>query len=120
MQQWENRKCELCCHQSGYVDVIALTVHARFVHVCCGHSYTHVDVHSSIFADVPNPAVSSSLLWEVHEWKENGISEQDILSRLRCRTVPPGHVYTTWKPGMYYAHVHCIVIHVLSYDHRKD
>lgn len=26
---------------------------------------------------------------------------KDIIQRLRPRTVPPGHVYHTWSPGMY-------------------
>lgn len=66
-----------------------------------------------LVAEIPNPAVSSSLLQEIQQMKVNGLTEQDIFSRLRSRTVPAGYAYTTWKPGMVtmsvlHAHVHIL------------
>ena len=54
----------------------------------------------SVIAEDPSPAVPVSLLEEIWRWKEEGATYRDCLSsRLRCRTVPPGYTYTTWKPG---------------------
>ena len=55
-------------------------------------------------AERPNPAVSSSLLQEIWNWKQKGVSMTDIVSRLRTRTVPSGYPYHTWKPGKYSIH----------------
>lgn len=77
-----------------------MCVHTLYVYSYTLFIYT-VGVGGNIVAGVPNPAVSSNLLWEIHELQENGITQQGILNRLRCQTVPPGFICTTWKPGMY-------------------
>ena len=65
----------------------------------------HVSVFSAglhdgcIVAEVSNPAVSDSILEEIMQWKERGAGENEIYHNLRCRTVPPGYPYHTWKPG---------------------
>ena len=89
----------------------------------CTHEFTctctavcvpyYVGVGDGLVAEIPNPAVSSSLLQEIQQMKVNGLTEQDIFSRLRSRTVPAGYAYTTWKPGMVtmsvlHAHVHIL------------
>lgn len=49
----------------------------------------------SIGSKHPNPAVPLSLLTEILEWREGGISMDDIVDRLRPRTVPSGYPYCT-------------------------
>ena len=48
--------------------------------------------------DVPNPTVSTALLTEILQWKDEGCKEAGIVERLR-RTVPNGYEYLTWQPG---------------------
>ena len=56
--------------------------------------------NGSVTAEFPDPAVSTSLLLQILQWKEEGATEEDIHCRLRCHTVPDGYSYTTWKPGV--------------------
>ena len=56
--------------------------------------------NGSVTAELPDPAVSTSLLLQILQWKEEGATEGDIHCRLRCHTVPDGYSYTTWKPGV--------------------
>ena len=85
------------------------TTHTHIhVHV---HVYTmYVGVGDGLVAEVPNPAVSSTLMLEIQQLKVDGLSEQDIFSRLRSRTVPAGYAFTTWKPGM----ITMSVVHVCT------
>ncbi|XP_064390678.1 uncharacterized protein LOC135338466 [Halichondria panicea] len=53
----------------------------------------------SIQAVRKNPAVSASLLKEIHSWKRSGASLDDIVDRLRSRCVPPEYVPKPWMPG---------------------
>lgn len=65
-------------------------------------SYTFMCIGNedgSIGSKHPNPAVPLSLLTEILEWREGGISMDDIVDRLRPRTVPSGYPYCTWKAG---------------------
>ena len=59
--------------------------------------------NENTIAEVPNPAVSSQLLKEIQSWKDEGASIDDVITRLRMRTVPPGYVGTihNWCDGMY-------------------
>ncbi len=53
-----------------------------------------------IVAEKPNSVVPPSLLCEVLLWRSvQSLSWDDILSRLRPRTVPSGYVYHAWKEG---------------------
>ena len=63
----------------------------------------HAGVGDEIVADVPNPAVSSSLLQEILQWKVNGVTERDFLSSSLpyCTTRICIHYLETW-------YVHCI------------
>ena len=55
----------------------------------------------TVIAELDNEAVPQHVLSEICSWREQGISMEDILQRLRPRTVPPGYKFHTWKPGMY-------------------
>ena len=63
---------------------------------------------STIVAAHSNPAVPSSVLEEVYDWRQHGISMEDVVDRLRPRTVPTGYVFTNWKPGWFY------IVHVYT------
>lgn len=58
-----------------------------------------------ITAKESNLCVSSDLLSEVWKWKEDGVCADDIISRLRCRTVPSGYAIHNWKDGKLIAYV---------------
>ena len=51
-------------------------------------------------AEIPNPAVSTELLREILFWQSEGATMNDIIVRLRQRTVPPGYTPHTYVPGM--------------------
>ena len=53
-----------------------------------------------ITAEIPNPAVSGVILRDIQRSKEEKCSEEDIITRLRLRTIPAGYNYHTWHPGM--------------------
>ena len=61
------------------------------------------DPNENITAVVPNSAVSRQLLKEIQSWKNEGASTDDVITRLRMRTGPPGYVGTihNWCDGMY-------------------
>ena len=50
----------------------------------------------SISALIPNPAVSAGLLNEIHSWQR---PIEDVIERLRLRTVPPGYTVSKWYLG---------------------
>ena len=55
-----------------------------------------------VTAEIANPAVSEDLLEEVLTWREEGgCTMDDIICRLRLRTVPNGHEGNlhTWCKG---------------------
>ena len=68
----------------------------------CVYSTVSVDDNGRIIARVTNPAVSSTLLQEVYQWNKEGATIDDIIERLRLRTVPSEYVGTihTWIDGM--------------------
>lgn len=51
----------------------------------------------------PNPAVSTELLIEISGWMQSGATIEDVIDRLRTRTVPNGYSYRTWIPGIWHA-----------------
>jgi len=55
----------------------------------------------TVVAELANEAVPQSVLHDIWNWREQGISKEDILHRLRTRTVPPGYTFHTWKSGTY-------------------
>lgn len=54
----------------------------------------------TVVAECANPAVSNTLLQEIARWKKQGICMEDIVDRLRPRTVPAGYSFLPWKPGI--------------------
>lgn len=50
-------------------------------------------------AVVHNPAVSTLLIDEIYEWMEEGCTMDDVVTRLRARTVPRGYEFHTWIKG---------------------
>ena len=52
-----------------------------------------------IEAEVPNPAVSKELMKEIMKWRQEGCTMDDVIGRLRKRTVPSGYSYHTWHKG---------------------
>jgi len=57
------------------------------------------DKNENIKAQVPNPAVDISLLREILSWTREGASCDDVIERLRVRTVPSGYTYHNWIDG---------------------
>ena len=47
-----------------------------------------------------NCAVSQQLLLEILTWRLEGSTDEDVIVRLRERTVPSGYRYHTWQPGI--------------------
>ena len=56
-------------------------------------------MNGRLVAQSPNPAISCSLLAEVCKWMNEKASLEDVVVRLRPRTVPNGYEYHTWKAG---------------------
>ena len=52
-----------------------------------------------LVAEEPNPAVPQEVLKEVWQLKQE-VSLEDIVSRLRARTVPSGYSFHPWKRGL--------------------
>ena len=50
-----------------------------------------------VIAEEHNPAVPRELLAEVLSLRKDGILMEDIVSRLRSRTVPSGYPYHPWR-----------------------
>ncbi len=44
-----------------------------------------------------NPAVPLATLQCVFKWRTDGQSMQDVIDRLRAKTVPAGHPFHKWK-----------------------
>ena len=66
------------------------------------YSFHHaiVNTDGSISAKCPDRAVSHSILKEIFEWKRSGVSMDDIVDRLRSRTVPSGNPIHPWILGL--------------------
>ncbi len=52
-----------------------------------------------ILGEIPNPAVSEELLLEISHMMRDGICWNDIVNRLRPRTVPAGYAFCSWMYG---------------------
>lgn len=46
-----------------------------------------------------NPVVPSAVLNDVYLWMSQGATFEDVVDRLRPRTVSRGYTYSCWKPG---------------------
>ena len=49
----------------------------------------------------PDPAVPKEMLGEIAGWKRSGLTDDDVIDRLRVRTVPAGYPIHPWSPGIY-------------------
>ena len=95
-------------------------------HTLC--MYIHVHVYTFIFvtayadglviAEVPNPAVSVDILKDILLWKADGATFDDIIVRLRQRTVPSGYTYHTRVQGTCTCTCTCIYTHTLRVNVR--
>lgn len=62
-----------------------------------------VSSNQLIFAKTPNPAVTSALLCEILLLKSvQCLTWDDVISRIRLRTVPAGYTPHAWKSGTFY------------------
>ena len=56
--------------------------------------------NGTVTALLPHHAVSPELLSELSKWNSEGASLNDVVERLRLRTVPPGYEIHTWIEGI--------------------
>lgn len=89
--KWGTRKCSLSLLQC----VSLLTVFL----VAYDHIHVIVLPSGEIVAKQMSSSVPQSVLKQIHRWSLEKLSYKDIVSRLRCRTVPPGYTIHTWIPG---------------------
>ena len=67
---------------------------------CCNLFFIYVDVKDgNITAVLSNPAVTLDLLSEIKSWHEEGATVNDVVERLRLRTVPHGYTIHSWIEG---------------------
>lgn len=68
----------------------------------CSYSYKFIveSTVGEVVAEESNPAVPEEVLNEVWQLKQELISIEDIISRLRTRTVPSGYSFHSWKKGV--------------------
>ena len=63
------------------------------------HCILHLETTEGLLiAEEPNPAVPDDVLMEVWRLRQDHIADEDIISRLRSRTVPSGYSFHSWKP----------------------
>lgn len=74
----------------------------------CTHFCVTGLADGSVLATIVNPAVSTDLLHEIQHWQSEGATTDDVLARLRQRTVPTGYCVHTFVPGtvLYTVHIH--------------
>lgn len=90
--------------QKGYKTLIMLTPIGEYMYIVCTLHVVCVLCHlvlqdGSIVAKKSNTCVTSELLQEILQWKNEGMEDLDIITRLRQRTVPVGYIRHTWQPG---------------------
>ena len=69
-----------------------------------------VDKLGSVTAACPNPAVSKEVLKDILTWKASGLSDEDVIDKLRTRMVPTGYTYHYWKQGSGLSCLACMYI----------
>ncbi|XP_065899778.1 uncharacterized protein [Dysidea avara] len=47
----------------------------------------------------PNPAITDELLGDIKVWYDEGATSDDVIERLRLRTVPTGYAIHSWTEG---------------------
>ena len=89
-----------------------LLLHMLYAIINYSINYTGL-TSRALVAEQPTDFVKEALLLKIEAWKMESCSTEDIIERLRQRTVPLGYVVTSWIPGSY----SCIIatcIHVCS------
>ena len=67
-------------------------------------------------AEKPNPAVPLDVLQSIYLWLSHDVTFDDIIDRLRPRTVPSGYTYSNWKTGTYnYNSIMLLTIIIIIY-----
>jgi len=78
----------------------------------CGNKPFFFSVELSdgtIQAELDTGCIPQSVLREIWSMRRQGISFEDIVERLRPRTVPSGYTYHNWTPGMFLCACTCIL-----------
>ena len=57
----------------------------------------------------PVPHVSSFLLEQILTWRAEGCSDEDVVTRLRLRTVPVGYTPKAWIDGTVCCALVCLI-----------
>ncbi len=65
----------------------------------------------SVDAQLPTDLVSKKLLGEIVVWVKEKCTMEDIITRLRQRTVPRGYLMHTWKEGKCIGLSTCIIMY---------
>lgn len=60
-----------------------------------------LDQNGTLTAMSSNNAVTLDLLTESHKWYSEGANQDDVVERLRLRTVPPGYKIHSWTELRY-------------------
>ncbi len=55
--------------------------------------------NGTVYSLAPVPHVSKSLLNEIASWKAEECSNDDVVTRLRLKTVPSGYTPKAWIDG---------------------
>ena len=71
-------------------------------------------------AEQMSSSMPQSVLKQIHKWRLEKLSYKDIVSRLRCRTVPSGYTIHTWIPGMKLVVLHEIIIFTTGKEDDAD
>ena len=66
-----------------------------------------------VTARVHNDAVHTDLLNQIHGWITAGAKQDDVIERLRLKTVPTGYNVHTWIQGMYILKSICLKWYLL-------
>lgn len=69
-----------------------------YCHISLDENYA--EEQSVLVAEDNTSMVPTEVLQEILNWRKDGISLDDIISRLRSRTVPSGYPIHTWKDGI--------------------
>jgi len=59
----------------------------------------YAELNGKTIAETPNSVVPQGLLEEIWCLRSHDISWDDVIQRLRLRTVPSGYTYCTWHAG---------------------
>ena len=71
------------------------------LHICMHYPKCCIgNKEGNISAALHNPAISGELLGEIDSWYTQGATIDDVIERLRLRTVPPGYTIHSWIEGV--------------------